>query len=57
MWVKVAKDWSDLLPLKRMSCGDECKGWYYDLATKIRRSYGDFKGYRAIAHGNAMLNS
>lgn len=55
--IDICEDRRYLLPVQGVGRGDEGIGWDDDLALQFEGADGDFEGYGAVAHGNAMLDA
>ena len=57
LWIDVAEDGGDFLPLQGVGRGDEGEGRHDDLACKLQRPDGDFQRHGCVAHGHAVLDA
>jgi len=55
--IHIAENRGDLLPLKRMGCGDECVRRDDDLSMEIQSAGSDLQGDGRIAKGDAVLDA
>ena len=56
VWIYIAKNWPNFLPLQCMGCSNKRKRWDDHFTLQVQSINSNFQPNRCITSGNAMLN-